>query len=130
MATRVFQPQRTEFYQVFSDNLILVENQEGGVLIRAARQNFSERRKALFIRELAAEGFIPDHYQYFSDTDGCSFFGVRWIVEISWIEMPPEVNRTAQRRSLVRFLGAFPVLVVILEYLLIRSILWRNCPSS
>ena len=122
MATRVFQPQRTEFYQVFSDNLILVENQEGGVLIRAARQNFSERRKALFIRELAAEGFIPDRYQFFSDTDGFGFFGVRWVIDTSLVEVPPEVNRTAHRRCLALFLGAFAVLAVILGCLMVRSI--------
>jgi len=117
MATGVFQPRQTEFYHAFPDNLILVENQEDGVLIRAARDNFSERRKALLIRELAAEGFIPDQYQFFTDTDGCSFFGVRWIIDTSWIGVPPEVIRTSHRRTWILFLCALALLIVVLDCL-------------
>ena len=41
------------------DTSVQVEHLEDGVVIRASRDTFSEERKACFIRELAAEGFIP-----------------------------------------------------------------------
>ena len=48
------------------DNLVIVENHPGAVVIRAARDNFSKARKHCFIRYLAAEGFIPDCYEELS----------------------------------------------------------------
>lgn len=120
MATKVFQPQQTEFYTVFPDNLILVENEEDGVLIRAARGNFSERRKAFFIHELAAEGFIPDHYQFFTNSDG-GIFGVRWVIDKSWVEVPREVTRTSHRRCVIMLLYALVVMIIVFNWLLARA---------
>ena len=53
--------------------------------IRAALDNYSERRKALFIHELAAEGFIPDEYQFMTNTDSDSFFRIQWVIDTSWL---------------------------------------------
>ena len=58
------------------DTLVQVEEQDDIVVIRASRDSFSERRKLSFIRELAAEGFIADCFQW-------SRRGVRWLVDAS-----------------------------------------------
>jgi hypothetical protein len=58
------------------DTLVQVEEQDDTVVIRASRDSFSERHKLSFIRELAAEGFIADCFQW-------SCRGVRWLVDAS-----------------------------------------------
>jgi len=72
--------ERHEFYISDLDNHILIENSVDGVVIRATRDNFPAHRKAFFVRHLAVEGYIPDHYEWFSDTADDGFLGVRWIV--------------------------------------------------
>jgi hypothetical protein len=59
------------------DTRILVEDLKDGVIIRASCDTFSERRKLRFVRELAAEGFIADCFQW-------SCRGVRWLVDESF----------------------------------------------
>ncbi len=78
-------------------NLILVEQKEDGVVIRAAWDNFSDRRKAFFIKEIAAEGFIPDRYQWFSNFDENSYTGIRWVIDRSWVTVHPEAVRKARK---------------------------------
>jgi hypothetical protein len=86
-----------EFYVRDLDNLILVEISSDGVIIRAARDNFSERRRRNFIRHLAAEGFIPDECQWFDTSGLMGGRGVRWIIDHSWIRVPEEAKREAGR---------------------------------
>ena len=62
------------------DNHLRVENNSDGVLIRASRDNFSERRKAALIRWLAAEGYIPDRYEWFAEMEGRGLGGLRWVI--------------------------------------------------
>jgi hypothetical protein len=77
-------PSRTEFHSRTPENLLLVENgADGGVVIRAAVDNFSAHRKALFIRELASEGFISGRFQ--SAEDMKDLPGIRWVVDNSWL---------------------------------------------
>ena len=57
--------QRYEFSFPDLDTLVQVEERAGAVLVRATRDTFSSARKEYFIRELAAEGFIPDEFQWF-----------------------------------------------------------------
>ena len=61
-----------QFYFADLDNIILVEcHEDETVTVRASKNNVPEPRKLLFIHKLAAEGFIPDNYQWFSGpTDG------------------------------------------------------------
>ena len=68
------------------DTLVQVEELNDAVIIRATRDIFSERRKALFIRELAAEGFISDTYEWFSGFGQWSSLRVRWLVDCSWLK--------------------------------------------
>ncbi|MDR3404592.1 MAG: hypothetical protein P4L99_18970 [Chthoniobacter sp.] len=122
MATKLFHPSQTEFHNRFPENFLLVENQEdGGVVIRAAIDNYSERRKVLFIHEFASEGFIPDVYQFMTNCDGDNFFGVRWAIDSSWLVVPPEVIATSHRRSWELFLSVFAVTVIVFGWFLIRS---------
>jgi hypothetical protein len=76
------------------DTRILVEDLEDGVVIRASRDSFSERRKQNFIRELAAEGFIADCFQW-------SCRGVRWLVDVSCAR-PTEAIATRTNRFMLR----------------------------
>jgi hypothetical protein len=104
-------PTEFEFYIRDLDNLVLVENNTEGVVIRATRNNFSERRKSFFIRQLAAEGYIPDIYQWFSDpTDNAH--GLTWVVDYSWLRIPETVVRSA-RRFMIRSLVGSVILFVI-----------------
>lgn len=61
---------------------VVVEEREDKVLIRATRNTFSVRHKILFLRFLAAEGFIPDRYQQISSMDA-EEAQVCWLVDYS-----------------------------------------------
>jgi hypothetical protein len=84
------------------DTRILVEDLEDGVVIHASRDTFSERRKQNFIRELAAEGFIADCFQW-------SCRGVRWLVDAS-LGRPRLDGRARADRFMLR-LGAGAMLL-------------------
>jgi len=75
-----------QFYFPDLDNIILVEcHEDESLTVRASKNNVPEERKTFFIRKLAAEGFIPDEYQWFSgSTDGSN--GVLWIKDYSWLK--------------------------------------------
>ncbi len=80
--------------------LVRVEETEGEVTIRATADTFSRQRKLCFIHELAAEGFIPDEYRWFSlaGPDGCSR-GVRWLVDHTWLKVDEALVTRTQRLS-------------------------------
>jgi len=86
-----------EFYFPNLDTLLLVEHgSDDQVIIRATRDTFSQRRKTLFVKQLASEGFIPDSYQWFcgfSETDE----QIKWIVDCSWLEISPRLIRRTNR---------------------------------
>ena len=83
-----------EFYFRDVDTRVVVEDLDDGVVIRASRDTFSERRKQNFIRELAAEGFIADCFQW-------SCRGVRWLVDASCAR-PTEAIRACADRFMIR----------------------------
>lgn len=86
-----------QFYFPDLDNIILVEcHEDETVTVRASKNNVPEERKINFIRQLAAEGFIPDNYQWFSgSTDGSN--GVQWIKDYSWLKTHTPSNRRTNR---------------------------------
>lgn len=101
------------------DTLVQVEESDGEVVIRATRNTFTEQRKCYFIRELAAEGFIPDYYQWFSLAQPGSFHGVRWVVDFSWIKLPPAILTQARNAMIRMFSGAallWLILIVTLAH--------------
>src|SRR5262245_19311382 len=58
------------FHHQRPKNILRVELNDAGVLILAARDNFSDQDKAFFIRRLAAEGFIDDESKPLADCTG------------------------------------------------------------
>ena len=91
-------------------NLVAVETQGETVLIRAAQNNFSERRKAFLIRQLAAEGYIPDRYETF--TEEVPVVGLTWVIDRSLMIIGPEaINRT--RRFMQRLIAGGCVALVV-----------------
>ena len=86
-----------EFYFPERDTLLRVEEADGAVTIRATRDSFSDTRKSSFVRELAAEGFIPDNYQWFSQAEPGAFLGVHWLVDVSWLTLPESALAWARR---------------------------------
>ncbi len=108
-----------EFYFPDLDNLLLVQcAEDGAVTIRSTRNNVSESRKLSFIRQLAAEGFIPDTYQWFPGTTDGSL-GLKWVVDCSWLKIPSVVvhrsNRFIRRALLAGcalWLGMMGILLV------------------
>jgi hypothetical protein len=84
MKTQTFTNQSFEFYFPDVDTLLLVEHEDGKVLIRATKNTFSEQRKINFIHHLACEGFIPDYYQWLSNLDP-AWSNLHWRVDYSWL---------------------------------------------
>lgn len=80
------QEQHRQFEFAFPalDALVLVEEDEAGVLIRTTRDNFSDERKEAFVRELVQEGFVADRYRW-SPTGEWAKTGVRWRTDCSWV---------------------------------------------
>ncbi len=121
MTTRLFHPPQTEFNHRSPKNYLLVENRDDvRVVIRAPLDNYSEQRKALFIHELAAEGFIPAEYQFVTNTGDDWVRGVRWVIDNSCLVVPADVIATCHRRGWELFLSVFIVAVAIFDWLIIR----------
>ena len=97
MQTRITLPARFELSHRCPDNLILVENYFNEVIIRAARDNFSERRKLLFIRHLAAEGYIPARYQRLGAFGGTVQDGLTWVIDRTWLGRSATIRCEAKR---------------------------------
>jgi hypothetical protein len=110
---------QAEFYTRFPDNLIRVENRaDGEVWIRATRRTFGRERRVCFIRELAAEGFIPAEFQFVSNAGEIDDLRggvnedeppsqqewdslaskIHWVVDASWALPSQTVLRTSHRR--------------------------------
>jgi hypothetical protein len=114
MRTHLNSSSSYDFYLADLDNLIRVENRPDGVLIRASRDNVSERRKSFFIHELAAEGYIPDCYQWLCNAADDAGRGARWIVDYSWLRIDPQLRRRTSHFILRLLAGAGLVWLLLL----------------
>lgn len=114
MKTETCFPKRARFHHRHPDNSILVQNSKDGVLIRATHDTFSEPRKAAFIRELVAEGFIPEHYQWFAEPGTNSFLGIKWVIDDSWIDEEYETTQTESLGAPALLLAALVWLILII----------------
>src|SRR6478672_1098109 len=103
-----------EFYDFRLDNLFRVEINETGVLIRTGRATCSALDRAFLVRHLAAEGFIPDCCQWLSDSPLPGPFAVRWVVDLSWIQLHHRLIRVRERftRPFLAVTGLLFILVV------------------
>ncbi len=100
------------------DTVVAVENSADGVVIRASRNSFSADRKACFIRELAAEGFIGEEFgsHWWRDSGA-----VRWIVDASGF-MPDATHLAATRRCMWRIIFSTAGLwVFLMGFLLLHA---------
>jgi hypothetical protein len=120
--------EKTRFYEFCFpkvDTLLRVEELDGAVTVRATRDSFSDQRKISFIRELVAEGFIPEDYRWLGLPEGRSpQRGVRWLVDASWLRLD-EASLARTRRIFMKSL----VTAVLLAGTVIGSMLTGN-PSA
>jgi hypothetical protein len=100
---------RFEFYFQSVDTLVLVQNRESGIIIRATEETFSDRRKENFIHELAMEGFIPDEYRWYH----LGGPGLRWVRDRSWLRIN-EVAAAHTRQLMTRVAFVVAICTVIL----------------
>jgi len=106
------------------DTLVQVEAADEAVVIRASRDTFSEERKARFIRELAAEGFISDDYRWSPLGSSGGLGGVRWLVDFRWLKLDPLVIART-RRFMIRLLSG-----AILAWLMMIGLVFLCGPKS
>ena len=97
-----------EFYFPDLDTLVLVEDAGDRVIIRATRNSFSDRRKAYFIRRLAAEGFIPDHFQWTSSLNS-EWSQIGWFVDTSRVRAH-KGDTVRTRRFMIRLLASMALI--------------------
>jgi hypothetical protein len=105
-----------EFCFPYLDTLVRVEVVDEFVTIRATRDTFSPLRKDYFIRNLASEGFIPDHFRWATPSGPETAYGrIHWIVDYSWLTISDE-TRAISRRFVHRvFAGAILLSLFLLE---------------
>ncbi len=98
----------------------MVENRPNSVRIRAARDNFSPRRKLLFVRHLAAEGYIPDSYQRQGERDTtCS--SLDWVVDNSLLTGPYSARSRSVRQILLTILIAGVLWLALMAFAFLHA---------
>ena len=101
------------------ENIIVIDSHKNRVIFRAAYNNFSDRRKAFLIRQLAAEGYIPDCYESFSERSWPR--SLSWVVDRSLIEIGAEATRRSQRAMQRLILTGYALWVVEIALLFLRA---------
>ena len=112
-------PASVQFSTHNPPNLIVIENLEDQVLFRAAEDNFSERRKAFLIRQLAAEGYIPDVFEDFTEHSRTK--GLVWVTDRSLLFIGPEARRRNSRFMKRLVLGGCLLWLVEMSLVLLNS---------
>lgn len=115
-----------QFYFSDLDNIVLVESHaDESVTVRATKNNVSDQRKVFFIRKLAAEGFIPENYEWFSGpTDGSN--GVTWMKDLSWVQKTTVAVQKKSNRFMVRLL----IVACVIWITMLRVLLVSNHPQT
>ena len=112
-------PKQRKFDFLTAECPLQVENRPDKVIVRAARNNLSDRHKAFFLRHLAAEGFIPDAYQRFSELRADASLPVQWLISREWLQAHVTLREKAPRQVLRAILvGCMVWLAVMLSVLL------------
>ncbi len=112
MRTKVAYPERVKLSTARPQNLVVIENLDERVTIRAQRDNFSPREKACFIRYLAAEGFIPELYQWFTDSDAECSLHATWMVDDARVAVKRSSNKALRR--ILRLIGCAGLIWLVL----------------
>jgi hypothetical protein len=121
MKTTLTSPLCYEFGFPQLDTSVLVEVAGDDVVVRASRDSFSPTRRAAFVHELAAEGFIPEEHLWFDSTAPGGFHGVRWLVDPTWLEVPVAATRIARRFMLRLFAGTGLLWVALMAAVVLRG---------
>lgn len=103
------------------ENVILVENSDNGVLIRAVWDNLSDRKKAAVIRYLAAEGFISDEFENFPKSLSHNSSSIVWAVDENWAKHNYALRQRADRFMIGLFIAASISGVALMVFALVRS---------
>jgi hypothetical protein len=101
------------------ENIIVIENYRNRVIFRAGLDNFSARRKAFLIRQLAAEGYIPDCYEQFSELAWPR--SLIWLIDRSLMLMGPQASGRANRAMKRLILAGCALWLVEISFLLLRT---------
>jgi hypothetical protein len=121
MKTHALAPRSFEFCFPSLDTLVLVEDLAGEIVIHASRDTFSDQRKACFIRELVAEGFIPDDYRWVPRARLESSPGIRWLIDPACFK-PDEAFAAGTRHFMVRLLSSAALLwLMAMGFLLLHQ---------
>jgi hypothetical protein len=101
MKTENAESEGLRLYIADLDNYLRVESSAEGVVIRATRDNLSDRRKTTFVRHLAAQGYIPERYRWFSEPAGEGYLGVKWMTGVPEEEKArfPSLRELCTRRN-------------------------------
>lgn len=107
-----------EFYFAKLDTLVWVETSSSEVVIHSTRATFSPAHKACFIRELAAEGFIPEDCAWSASGSGDYSHSVRWQVDTAWLKPNPLLAAQTCRfvLRLIGFAALFWVAMMIILF--------------
>jgi hypothetical protein len=116
-----FVPEKAELPLLNPKNLIVVENSEDSVVIRAARDNFSERKKVCFIRYLAAEGFISDEFQGFGKSGSRRTTSISWVVYQDPLKHEPAQFKRADRFMIQLFISASAIWLALMVFAFLHS---------
>jgi hypothetical protein len=114
-------PQKAQLHLRNPNNLILLENNVDGVVIRAARDNLSERAKACFIRYLAAEGFISDEFKSFGKSGSHHTTSITWVVEQNCARRQHSRLQRVERFMIQLLISASALWLALLAFALLRS---------
>ena len=109
-----------EFSFPLLDTLARVDVSGEEVTIRATRDTFNAVRRAAFVRELIAEGFIPERCRWFSSREPDGYLGVRWVVDYDWLDIPPEALQTARRFMFALLAGGAMLWAVLMTALFLH----------
>ena len=113
MNTRTLDPRVFDFNFPDHDTLIRVEDRDDLITIRATRDTFNRSARERFIHHLAAEGFIPDEFQWFAFDQGTIARPLCWVIDYSWLEL--DAGDTARARHfMLRLIGSAVVLWLVL----------------
>jgi hypothetical protein len=120
MKTKLSRSRQFEFCFSQLDTLVLVEESEEGIVVRATRASFSIAQKTSFLRYLAAEGFLSESYGRLENTRPPRGQPVAWLVDASWLKAEAaQAARTT--RFMIRFIaGAWVLWLIMMTSLFIR----------
>ena len=90
-------PDHIELYDHRLDNLVRIENYDGGVLIRTARGDLPDSAKTSFLHYLITEGFVAERYRWSSEESNRAFGAARWVTDESWVGFKHQCMRMASR---------------------------------